>query len=665
MKLGRFSLSIFFLAMFSPFAWCDVNSIAVQGRFPVAQGQSFGDFGPYEYIHGRVSGTLDPQDPHNRAIVNLEQAVADEDGLVHYSADFALMQPVEVLAGGAKLLVEIPNRGRKYVLQMMNDSHPPQSGDASALSPEASLHPLSVADSGNGFLMRQGYTLAWVAWEGIAIGPGLMSATLPVAAPYSGEVREEFVFGSRIKADHNQLDLSYAADEAKPVRVTVRNDSGEAFRELPQASWKLVNGRRIAAANDEILFESGKLYDAWYTGKDPEVLGAGFAVVRDFVSLLRYSNKTSTAISDLYGSAATPVYHSVTGIGFSQPARFLREFYELGMNEDTEKRQVFDGLFIYTAGIGKSLANIPFGTPFRSNARFQDHEYPEFRPPFRYADIIDAKGMPEPGLLSAGKKPPFIMEVNTSSEYRNKAASILHTDSVGVRDISSPNNVRHYALAGIQHNGRPGMKIKRGNCRYPQNPNNPSPVLRALLVAMNEWVVVGTKPPVSQVGRIDNGTLVELSKDGFPVIPGIEKSLLLNTSAVYGPAGDVVAALGTDYRILVPLTDQDGNDVPGIRTPDIAVPLATHTGWNFYAPPFPTNEACHMYGAIIPFPGTLSQRENDGDPRLSVEERYDDQDHYVSMVKKAALELRENRFILDEDVLRYEQIAKQKDIYAE
>jgi hypothetical protein len=639
-KLFRWSVALMF-GVSAP-AIGEVTEVSVQGTFSVADGKSFGEVGAYEYVYGQVTGTLDPADPRNAVITNLDRAETDKTGVVHYSADFALLRPVDHDKGSQKLLVEIPNRGRKYVLQMMNDAKPARGrGDAAALSPEASAHPVSSGDVGHGFLMRRGYTVAWVGWETIGIRDNLMRADLPIARGITGQVREEFVIGSRIPRGQQQLDLSYKAEDSSDLLVSVRDDQHEARRELPKEHWELSDDHRAVLPKGDNKVLPGKLYEATYAAKDPEVLGVGFSIVRDFVSALRdpgngAAKEISPAVID-----DVPTYDSVMGIGFSQPARFLREFFELGMNEDLSGEKVFDGLLIYTAGVGKSLANLPFGTPFRSNTRFQDHNYPEFRPPFSFGEIsttIDAE-------------PPLVMEINTSSEYRIKGAYLLHTDKLGRADVDDPQHVRHYALAGMQHNGRPGMSLKRGNCRYVQNPNNPSPILRALLVAMSEWVEVGTKPPNSRVGRIDNGTLVDPDKINFPSIPDVEQSSLTN---------EIGSATSGHYR--VPEVDADGNEIAGIRTPAIAVPLGTYTGWNYYTAPFPESQVCHMYGSFFPFEATKSGRAEKADPRLSVEERYEGVDDYVSSVTEAAEAMRDERLLLDEDVVRYVDVARETEI---
>ena len=193
----------------SGLAVAEIVAVEVLGRMPVAQGKSFGGAGAYEYLHGRVTGSLDVSSAQNTAIHNLAES-AGGPGSVAYSADFAIMRPVTQRVGAARLLVEAPNRGRKYLLQMLNSSQPPTSGSAArALSPEASLHPVAESDAGNEFLLQRGYTLAWIAWESVLIPEPRMSADFPIVKGLQSTVNEEFVLGSRTARDARELQLSY------------------------------------------------------------------------------------------------------------------------------------------------------------------------------------------------------------------------------------------------------------------------------------------------------------------------------------------------------------------------------------------------------------------------------------------------------------------------
>jgi hypothetical protein len=108
-------------------------------------------------------------------------------------------------------------------------------------------------------------------------------------------------------------------------------------------------------------------------------------------------------------------------------------------------------------------------------------------------------------------------------------------------------------------------------------------------------------------------------------------------------------AIGASYKVLVPKPDQDGLSIAGIRTMEIRAPLGTNTGWNVRAPGFRAPNLCGLSGSYIPFAKTRAERLASGDPRKSLQERYQDQQGFVEAVTKAAMELVDERFLLVED----------------
>ena len=114
---------------------------------------------------------------------------------------------------------------------------------------------------------------------------------------------------------------------------------------------------------------------------------------------------------------------------------------------------------------------------------------------------------------------------------------------------------------------------------------------------------------------------------------------------------------GNDYLVLVPKVDADGNEIAGIRSPDVAVPLGTRTGWNFRGAGF-AQGALMIVGSYLPFAATAKERLAKGDPRLSLEERYPSHEHFVNAVARAAAELQKERLLIAEDVERYLATAK-------
>jgi hypothetical protein len=248
--------------------------------------------------------------------------------------------------------------------------------------------------------------------------------------------------------------------------------------------------------------------------------------------------------------------------------------------------------------------------------------------------------------------------VNSENEYWAKAMSLLHTDTDG-RDIPDAPDTRSYLLSSLPH----GATRQSNLCQQPPNPLSPGPTLRALLVALDRWISEDVAPPTSQVPRVADGTLVAPTQAavGFPDIPGVVFNGRHHTGDLfdYGPnwTSGVLSqlpprVLGTPYPVLVPKTDADGHNLAGVRQVEIAVPTATHTGWGLRKGPA-SGDGCDAIGQRLPFAATRAERDQTGDPRLSLEERYPTTDRYVDEITRAARTLVERRFLLQEDADRY------------
>ena len=354
--------------------------------------------------------------------------------------------------------------------------------------------------------------------------------------------------------------------------------------------------------------------------------------------------------------------------GGSQAGRFLRHYVELGMNKDLAGRKVFDGVFSHTGGAGKVFANHSFAEPGRTSTQHEDHDYPENWFPFSTAHTSDPLAGKSGALLRGGGFDPLMIETNTSTEYWQKGASLLTMDVIGGNDLSLPTNSRVYLIAGTQHGGRAGLRSARGVCANPSNPHSPAPAMRALVIALEQWVTEGTAPPASRVPTIAAGTAVDDDAVKFPAIKGVT---LVRTGSRFGPLADWIDPPGTGtasgatlaggqvYGTRVPTVDADGNETSGIRLPPIAVPLATYTGWNLYAR-LP-NELCDRDGSSIPFAKTKAERETAGDPRPAIEERYGSRADYVAKVRAAADALVRDRLLLPADAAAYVRAAEASD----
>jgi hypothetical protein len=625
---------------------------------PFADGMAFGAAGPYVRLMGTAYGELDPEHPLNAEIVNLTRAPRNAHGRVEYEMDVYIMRPQDVTRGSGTLLYEVNNRGRKMLLPILHE--------AAQTSPGAINDPTTVADAGNGLAFRRGYTLAWSGWDPDAPNVNQnMRLRAPVATengqPIIRTIRDEFIFGTRVPSTRQTAPLSYAAATLDPsqARLTVRSCESDERTEIPPDQWTYADACSIKLLPDGTAFEPGLIYDFWYPATDPKVLGIGFAATRDLVSFLRYATHDSDGNPNpiALSSEATGI-RSVLAFGNSQSGRYLRHHTTAEFNQDETQRKVFDGVLTNVAGIGKVFTNFAFGQSFRTGTQHEDHAFPENWFPFSHTSLTDPVTGQTNSLLRGDGFDPLIIEVNTSTEYWQKGASLLHTDPLGQRDLDMAAGVRLFMMAGTQHGGRAGLNAVQGNGEHPSNPHNPTPALRALLVALDEWVNQGVEPPASRVPRLADATLVMPEKLKFPAMPNVQSPQRTNRIGVLDDWIEPRLKTEPGYQALVCQTDADGNEIAGIRLPPIAAPIATYTGWNLYKAPYPEGELCDREGSYWPFATTKAEREALGDFRASLEERYDTHANYVQAVAKAADALVAERLVLPEDAERYINEAK-------
>jgi hypothetical protein len=614
-----------------------LTAVDIHRRELVADGAAFGAAGSYERLIGVARGDVDPQRAENRAIVNLDKAPRNAAGRVPYETDVFILRPTDPARSNGSLLYEVNNRGRKMLF-------------ANLCGGSAGNDLKAAADFGDALPLRLGFTVVWSGWDATvarvnaALG---MTAPLPLAAgaPITARIRDEFVPGTRPDSPKDAFRLSYPAatlDQAS-ARLTRRRRYDDAPETLASDAWEFLDARRVRLLPEGYKAEPGTIYDFTYVARDPQVLGLGFAATRDVLSWLRHD----PAGAALLGAAP----RRVLGFGISQAGRYLRDHIAQGFNRDEAGRRVLDGVLAHTAGIGRIFLNAAFAQPFRTGTQHEDHDFPENEFPFSPATMADPLTEKEGALLRGDGSDPLLIQTNTATEYWQKGASLLHTDPLGERDAALPETVRLYLIAGTQHTGRPGTPGDPGPCANPRNPTNPMPVLRALLVALDEWTAGGRAPPPSAIPTIAEGTLVPAEASGFPALPGVAVARRANRIA---PPGDWVAPEppARRYRTLVCRVDADGNEVAGVRLPDVAVPRATHAGWNLYRAPYPEGELADRDGSLIPFAATAAQRLP-GDPRPSLAERYPTEAAYAAAVAAAAEALVARRLLLPEDAAQW------------
>lgn len=637
-----------------------ISEISIDRVEPFAPGTTFGTRGGYVKVVGTAKGELDPRDPRNRTIANLDKAPRNGRGNVEYEVEFYLMRPADMAKGNGKILYDVTNRGRKFLLPWVHDAQP--------TSPGALNEPANPEDAGNGFAFREGYTVVWSGWDPDAPRPnGGMAIKVPVATnagkPIVKTIRDEIQIGTRGPGDGATARLSYEAAtlDKSQASLTVRARENDPPQTIPPEGWAYVDSRTIKLLPDGTRLKQGWIYDFRYPAKDPKVLGVAYAATRDLVSFLRYDAKDSRGTANPLASDGRkpPITHALA-IGISQSGRYLRDHIAFGFNQDESRRKVFDATLAHISGVGGVFMNEPFAQPNRTNTQHEDHHMPENGFPFAHGVLVDPVTGKRAGLLRNDGFDPLVMESNTSTEYWQKGASLLTTDPLATRDVTPPKSVRIYLIAGTQHGGRAHLTTAAGPCANPRNPHSPAPALRALIVALDGWATGAIEPPPSRVPTLREGTLVRPADVGFPAIPGIQVARFGNAIYPFGDWVNPAPRRDKTYATLVSKVDADGNEVAGIRLPDIAVPVATYTGWNLYKAPFPEGELCDRDGSYSAFPATPAERAKANDPRPSIAERYASPEDYASRVAAAAQALVAERLLLAEDAARYVSAAVQR-----
>lgn len=641
-----------------------VTRLEVHSIRPFAGGVVFGDTGPYRQIDGIVHLAVDPNHPANEVITDIKLAPRDAAGRVHCSADFTILQPEDTTRGSHRIVFDVVNRGNPTILTNLNSAG-------------------QRLGAGNGFLMRHGYTVVWCGWQYDVPPntPGLVKAYVPEALNSDGSsisgriaigfqphaVNHTHTLADRLHKPHPAADIN----EADATLVVREYQDGPA-EVIPRDRWTFarLDGEEVVADSRSVYlatgFQPGKVYEITYTTTGAEVVGMGILAPRDLVSYLRYGS------SEAGNPCAGDIEHAFT-FGRSQSGGFLRRFLYCGLTQDEEDRPVFEGLIPLVAGSGRGEMNQRFGqpsTPARPSAgrSFPFHDTMQTDPDSGRTDGLLAR-------LDAAGKTPRILLTNTSAEYWSGHASLIHTTMDGNADLEPSENVRIYQYAGTQHG--PGqlnlfdVDVREGpKGQQLDNSVDYRPLLRAALKNVERWAIDGVEPPASRHPRLDDGTAVpapELEAT-FRSIPGVNFPEVLKHvhRADYGPEahnGLVQPAPSSHepYSNFVPAVDADGNEVTGIRLPDLTVPLATYAGWNLRHPDSGApGQIMPQIGSTIPFPANREDREATGDPRPSIEERYASKEDFLDQVTNAAQALIDARYMLAEDLDTVTEQAAQR-----
>ncbi len=651
-KLG-FMLGGLFLSLFPLHA--RVTRVTVSSRSDIQNGQAFGAAGAYERISGRVYFSLPVANPHNQRIVDLPNAVNLQDGEVQFSSDFIAVRPRDTYKGNGSLLLEVPNRGNSRIIGLVDGGT------------------WDLKDAGDGWLLRNGFTIVSLGWQWDAPDPDALKFYAPVAKDrgktITGLLRGDFMLarpadqiplGHLMDGNLGGLEYPVAAPEDPRNVLTVREARDAPRKLVPRASWQFANrvdGKIVPSDRFIYLkdgFKQGKIYEYVYVVADPVVAGGGFAAIRDFASYSKHDPAAITPAQRVYGE------------GISQNGRFLRDFLYEGFNADEQGRIALDGVLAHVAGAGRGSFNYRFAQPSRDAQPTSSIFFPTDVFPFTDEPEKDPLTAATGGLLDravAERVAPRIFFSNTSYEYWGRAAALIHTSPDGQRDVPIADNVRIYHFTGLQHFTGPFPAQKGSGDLFGQQPQSPLEIKyfwRAMIANMDAWVRSNTLPPASNYPKIADGNLVPLSKYALPAIPGLQKPHEANQAyrLDFGPHWQQgilslqPPKVGAAFPLLVPQVDADGNERDGVRLPEIAVPLATYTGWNLRDPSIgaPTQRVA-FEASYIPFPRTVAERQRAGDPRKSVAERYANRADYLAQYQRALDALVSQRWVLPEDRL--------------
>ncbi len=640
------------LLLLTAAAQARVTRIEILRTEPFASGTRFEPVGAYEKVVGRFHGELDPAEALNAGIVDLDKAPRNARGRVEYSSDFYILRPADMAKGNGALLYDVNNRGNKRAL-IQFDSAPP------------SNDPATPEQAGNGFLMRQGFTVVWSGWIPDLPANNNLRIEVPHATAGAKPI-EQTVWDEILVNDTKttQARLSFrAANPDDTATLTVRERNAEPPTTVAADAWEFVDSQTIRLKPAGTPFRIGAIYQVIYRAANPPVAGIGFAATRDLVAFLRHDAADEAGTANPLATAGKLTISRALAHGTSQSGRYLRDFLYRGFNEDEAHRIVFDGMNPHVA-TARLFLNERFAQPNRMvNLGHGFIGYPDVSFPFAFETQTDPLSGARDGILkrcSERGNCPKIISTNTATEYWQSGQSLLTTDPLGQKDGDEPINVRIWHFAGTQHVGTQST-MPKGVCAMPPDRIDYAPLMRATLVALDRWVKDNTPPPPSRYPRIDDGTLVEMTGPAVP-IPGFSAAKGPNPRPRFDYGSDFAkgivdkvppVALPERYRVLVPKVDRDGNEIGGIRLPDIAVPVATAMGWSVRAADAgAAGELCYLDGSYLPFARTKAEREASGDGRLSLEERYRGREDYAAKVHEAAAALARDGYLLPEDVER-------------
>lgn len=658
----------------------EMTRFDIAKREVIANGTAFGETGAYEKLTGTAYFEVDPRDPLNAQVFDLDKAPRNGRNKVLFSADAVILKPIDMSKANGALFFEVNNRGNKIMLQMLNDTPPGTNGN----------NPVTPSDFGNGFMMRQGYVLAWVGWGAdIAPGNNRLTVNFPIAMERGQPITERILteYSDRNFGGTTPLSLPLSGGPAFKSYEAVSTNKGVAQAELrrrpsdsprpsapdipqgtlvPDDEWSFANCSNGLPGTPSVTdiclaggFQNDMVYELRYRATKSPVMGLGYITSRDFVSFLRHAKRDDVGRPNPVAGLSKTLC-----IGISSSGMYYRDYLYQGFNEDERGRRVCDGMQIHIPGVQKLFLNYRFAQPNPFTVQHRERYVPDTNFPRRYQREADPLTGRVSGVMDHPETDPKLFHTDTSTEFWQFRSSLLDTDDHGTTDLRHPANMRRYLFSSTQHYPTKGATPTFGTgnrmCQQLTNSTHPGVYERALVVALDEWVRYNRVPPRNRIPTIGDGTLVTPDRLDFPKIPGVTFLGLYNASGDrdFGPRAvgnrgvidNLIPNVLTRHRNLVPQVDAFGNDIAGIRHPSVEAPIATLTGWNTRTAEFTAGDLCDLSGMTVPLRRTADERIAAGDPRPSLQELYGSHQGYVHAVTRAARRLERQGLMLSEDV---------------
>lgn len=619
----------------------------------------------YEIVTGKFYGEVDPTSSENAIITDLQYAPRNLDGHVEYSATFAIARPIDVTKSSGVLFYDVPNRGNGGVTADTNGHIRVISGWQGDLPENVGLQTLAVPIA----VGAKGRALTGPVFARFVDMPSGTS-TLPI----TGSIGRPTTMPEPVSLDPTHAKLYVQSKSAG--KLTALSSKIWAFADCTNTPFPGVPDTAKLCLKSG--FDPSLAYTLVYTAKNPKVMGLGFAATRDLVSFLRHAKADDMGKPNPAGTIRWTV-----ASGTSQSGNFLKSFVHLGFNADEQQRIVFDGINPNIAARQVPL-NLRFSIPGGAARPFE----PGSEGTLWWGNYEDvARGRGSSSLLdrcTATSTCPKVIETFGSAEFWGLRMGPGLTGTSGEVDIPLPRNVRRYYFPSVTHGGswtggfpKNGDPVPAG-CLLPGNPNPMLPELRMSHRFLIDWVKGISEPPASVYPTLGAGDLVQprASALGWPEIPrapvpdgklnplpqhDFGKAMRVNDLS--GVLTKLPPRMGPEIPQLVPRLDVDGNEIAGIRSVQLMVPLGTYLGWNVQAGGFTKGEGCGFAGGFIPFAKTKSERESSGDPRLSLEERYKDKAGFLMRVREAISQHQKAGWLSNEDSAQLLKQAETADIF--